>query len=188
MYDTEGAKGVTTRLVRRDGELRLRLLRDRHRRLSRSPEPRVLRRESVRLEGRLHRHRHVVLRRVVGSGLGSGDAHRRRRMDGGDPHSVQPASLLARLRADVGTCRCDASSSGNNEQDQWALWGKTEAGGPARFGHLEGLRIPRVARRHLELLPYVVSKSSSRRATRRAIRSTRTAGRRCAPGSISRIG
>jgi hypothetical protein len=47
-----------------------------------------------------------------------------------------------------------------NEQDQWSWWGKTESGGPARFGHLEGLRIPS-ASSHLELLPYVVSKSSS---------------------------
>jgi hypothetical protein len=48
----------------------------------------------------------------------------------------------------------------NNEQDQWSWWGKTESGGPARFGHLEGLRIP-PSSSHLELLPYVVSKSSS---------------------------
>lgn len=48
----------------------------------------------------------------------------------------------------------------NNEQDQWSFWGKTEAGGPSRFGHLEGLRIPSAAT-HFELLPYVVSKSSS---------------------------
>jgi hypothetical protein len=48
----------------------------------------------------------------------------------------------------------------NNEQDQWSWWGKTESGGPSRFGHLEGLRIP-ASSSHLELLPYVVSKSSS---------------------------
>lgn len=48
----------------------------------------------------------------------------------------------------------------NNEQDQWAWWGKTEAGGPSRFGHLEGLRIGR-APAGLELLPYVVSKSAT---------------------------
>jgi hypothetical protein len=48
----------------------------------------------------------------------------------------------------------------NNEQDQWSFWGKTESGGPSRFGHLEGLRIPS-ATTHFELLPYVVSKSSS---------------------------
>jgi hypothetical protein len=47
-----------------------------------------------------------------------------------------------------------------DEQDQWAFWGKTEAGGPSRFGHLEGLRIPS-ASSHLEVLPYLVSKASS---------------------------
>jgi hypothetical protein len=47
-----------------------------------------------------------------------------------------------------------------DEQDQWAFWGKTEAGGPSRFGHLEGLRIPS-ASSHLEMLPYAVSKASS---------------------------
>jgi hypothetical protein len=47
-----------------------------------------------------------------------------------------------------------------NEQDQWAWWGKTEAGGPPRFGHLEGLRM-HSSSSGLELLPYVVSKSSS---------------------------
>jgi hypothetical protein len=48
----------------------------------------------------------------------------------------------------------------NNEQDQWAWWGKTEAGGPSRFGHLDGLRIERPTA-GLELLPYAVSKSAS---------------------------
>lgn len=48
----------------------------------------------------------------------------------------------------------------NNEQDQWSWWAKTEAGGPSRFGHLEGLRIPH-ASAGLELLPYVVTKSAS---------------------------
>ncbi|MDB4874703.1 MAG: putative rane associated hydrolase [Gemmatimonadetes bacterium] len=48
----------------------------------------------------------------------------------------------------------------NQEQDQWSFWKKTEAGGPSRFGHLTGLRIP-AAKTGLELLPYVVSKSTS---------------------------
>src|SRR5690242_12803602 len=47
-----------------------------------------------------------------------------------------------------------------DEQDQWAFWGKTEAGGPPRFGHLEGLRIPSGSS-HVEMLPYVVSKAAS---------------------------
>ncbi len=45
-----------------------------------------------------------------------------------------------------------------NELDQWSFWGKTESGGPNRFGHLEGLELGG-ARRHLELLPYVAAKS-----------------------------
>ncbi|HEY4304406.1 MAG TPA: DUF5916 domain-containing protein [Gemmatimonadaceae bacterium] len=48
----------------------------------------------------------------------------------------------------------------SNEQDQWAWWAKTESGGPSRFGHLEGIRVPR-APGGLELLPYVVSKSAT---------------------------
>lgn len=46
-----------------------------------------------------------------------------------------------------------------NETDQWSYWGKTEYGGPARFGHLEGLRIHDTPH-HVELLPYAASKSS----------------------------
>ena len=46
------------------------------------------------------------------------------------------------------------------EEDDWSFWHKTEAGGPSRFGHLEGLRIP-TSSSHLELMPYVSAKSSS---------------------------
>ena len=44
------------------------------------------------------------------------------------------------------------------EMDQWAFWNKTETGGPPRFGHLTGLELKR-APQHLELLPYVVTRS-----------------------------
>jgi len=47
-----------------------------------------------------------------------------------------------------------------NEEDDWSFWRKTDAGGPPRFGHLEGLRIP-ASTSHLELLPYAVTKSTS---------------------------
>lgn len=46
-----------------------------------------------------------------------------------------------------------------NELQQWAFWWKNEAGGPNRFGHLDGLEIRKGAR-HLELLPYLAGKSS----------------------------
>ena len=45
-----------------------------------------------------------------------------------------------------------------NEVSMWSFWGKNEAGGPTRFGHLEALR-PRGGRR-VELLPYVVGRAS----------------------------
>ena len=45
-----------------------------------------------------------------------------------------------------------------NEYVAWSWWGKTESGGPNRFGHLEGIEIPRRARA-LELLPYAMTKS-----------------------------
>jgi hypothetical protein len=46
-----------------------------------------------------------------------------------------------------------------NEQDMWAFWRLNEPGGPGYFGTIEGLRLP-TQPRQLELLPYVVSKSS----------------------------
>jgi hypothetical protein len=45
-----------------------------------------------------------------------------------------------------------------NELARWSFWGKTEVGGPSRFGHLEGLRIAKLPR-HVELMPYVVARS-----------------------------
>ncbi|HKS06588.1 MAG TPA: DUF5916 domain-containing protein [Gemmatimonadaceae bacterium] len=45
-----------------------------------------------------------------------------------------------------------------NEYVAWSWWGRTESGGPNRFGHLEGLEIPHHSR-GLELLPYAMTKS-----------------------------
>lgn len=45
-----------------------------------------------------------------------------------------------------------------NERSQWAFWRLNETGGPSYFGHLADLRTPD-ARRRLEFLPYVVSRS-----------------------------
>jgi hypothetical protein len=47
----------------------------------------------------------------------------------------------------------------NQEQDDWAPWTKTAAGGPTYFGHLEGLVIRAIPER-AELLPYVVTRAS----------------------------
>ena len=46
------------------------------------------------------------------------------------------------------------------EEDDWSFWHKNEAGGPSRFGHLEGVRI-QSSSSHLELMPYASAKSSS---------------------------
>ena len=44
-----------------------------------------------------------------------------------------------------------------NEQDMWSFWKRNEAGGPAFFGHLDGLRIG-TRPRQVEVLPYAVSR------------------------------
>lgn len=45
-----------------------------------------------------------------------------------------------------------------SESIQWAMWARTESGGPNRFGHLEGVRI-NSSPRNLEILPYAMTKS-----------------------------
>ncbi|HET7456815.1 MAG TPA: DUF5916 domain-containing protein [Gemmatimonadaceae bacterium] len=44
-----------------------------------------------------------------------------------------------------------------NEQDMWSWWRRNASGGPAFYGHLQGLTIAERPRQ-LELLPYVVSR------------------------------
>ena len=45
------------------------------------------------------------------------------------------------------------------EADVWAYTKKSDPGGPSRYGHLFGVRIP-ASSQHIELLPYAVTKSS----------------------------
>ncbi len=47
-----------------------------------------------------------------------------------------------------------------NELSQWAFWLRTESGGPSYFGHLSGLVIHRAPGK-AEVLPYVVGRSSN---------------------------
>lgn len=51
-----------------------------------------------------------------------------------------------------------------NERDMWAFWRRNASGGPAFYGHLTGLVVTDRPRQ-LELLPYVVTGSTFRRAT-----------------------
>ncbi|HEX2091198.1 MAG TPA: DUF5916 domain-containing protein [Longimicrobiaceae bacterium] len=46
-----------------------------------------------------------------------------------------------------------------DEISMWSFWGRQEAGGPARFGHLEGIRITERPR-GLEIMPYAVARAS----------------------------
>ena len=43
-----------------------------------------------------------------------------------------------------------------NEISMWSFWGLTESGGPPRFGHVEGIQIGH-GQKKLEVLPYVVA-------------------------------
>ena len=48
----------------------------------------------------------------------------------------------------------------SNESDMWSWWAKTDPGGPPKFGHLEGLQFTHAGASRLEVLPYVVERSS----------------------------
>lgn len=50
--------------------------------------------------------------------------------------------------------------SRTNEVSMWSFWGPEEAGGPSRFGHIDGISPGRGAVRRLEVLPYVVGRYS----------------------------
>ena len=45
-----------------------------------------------------------------------------------------------------------------NEVSMWSYWGPDEAGGPSRFGHIDGIQPGRGAVRRLEVMPYVVGR------------------------------
>ena len=159
MYDTEGGKGVMTRLVRRDATFDsdyLELVIDSyHDHLSRAffdLNPSGSKGDNI------------------GIGTSCCDASWDPIWEGVThidedgwtaeySHSVQPTALSTGRAADVGL-QVRRFIKRNNEQDQWSWWGKTDAGGPPRFGHLTGMQIP-ASTGHLELLPYVVTKSSA---------------------------
>ncbi len=47
-----------------------------------------------------------------------------------------------------------------NELSQWSFWKLNETGGPAKFGHLEGLQLTRAPGK-VEILPYTVGRETS---------------------------
>jgi hypothetical protein len=159
MYDTAGAKGVTTRLVRRDGNLDSDYL-------------------ELVIDG-YHDHLGRAFFDLNPSGskndyIGIGtsccdnswdpiwDAATHIDADGWTAEIRIPFSQLRFSRDSAQTWGLQVRRfiKRNNEQDQWSWWGKTEFGGPARFGHLTGLEIPHPPG-GLELLPYMVTRSAS---------------------------
>jgi hypothetical protein len=159
MYDTAGAKGVMTRLVRRDGNFDSDFF-------------------EIVIDG-FHDHLSRAFFDLNPSGskgdyIGIGTSCCDNSWDpvwegvthidddGWTAEIRIPYSQLRFSRAAVQTWGLQVRRfiKRDNEQDQWSFWGKTEAGGPARFGHLTGLEIPS-STGHLELLPYAVTKSQS---------------------------
>ncbi len=159
MYDTQGGKGVTTRLVRRDGNFDSDYL-------------------QLVIDG-YHDHLSRAFFELNPSGsksdyIGIGasccdaswdpvwEAATHIDVDGWTAEIRIPFSQLRFSRDSIQTWGLQVRRfiKRRNEEDDWSFWHKTEAGGPSRFGHLEGIHVP-PSTSHLELLPYIVTKSAA---------------------------
>ncbi len=159
MFDTEGARGVRTRLVRRDAEF-----------------------DSDYLEvifdtyhdhiGRLFFQVNPSGVRFDANGLGGGED------ESWDPvwevkTAIDSLGWTAEMRIPFSQLRFPETTAEQtwglqiwrqenrlNELSQWSWWKRTATGGPSMFGHLSGLEITRAPGR-AEVLPYVVGRSSN---------------------------
>lgn len=156
MYDSEGGAGVRGRLVRRDQETDadwLDLIFDTfHNHVGRtafSVNPSGARRDA----GQASEHADASWDPVweVRTGIDSA---------GWTAEIRVPFSQLRFPRDSTQTWGMQIwrNTSRLNEVSMWSYWSRNEAGGPPRFGHLEGLAIAAGTRR-LELRPYVVGRS-----------------------------
>src|SRR5881296_3620069 len=159
MFDDQGAAGVQTRLVRRDGTANadyLEVIFDTYH-------------DHI---GRLFFMVNPSGVRYDANGLGGGE----------DPSwdpvwevktAIDSLGWTAEMRIPFSQLRYPATAEDQtwglqiwrqenrlNELSQWSFWGLTEIGGPPRFGHLQGLVIRRAPGR-AELLPYVVGRSAN---------------------------
>ena len=159
MFDDQGAAGVRTRLVRRDGnasadyvEVIFDTYHDHIGRLFFSVNPSGVRNDA--------------------NGLGGGGD------DSWDPvwevkTTIDSLGWTAEMRIPFSQLRYPTTAEEQtwglqiwrqenrlNELSQWSFWGLTESGGPPRFGHLQGLVIRRAPGR-AEVLPYVVGRSAN---------------------------
>lgn len=159
MYDDSGARGVQTRLVRRDANANadyLEVIFDTY-----------------------HDHIGRLFFTVNPSGV-RGDANG---LGGGSDDSWDPVwevktaidslGWTAELRIPFSQLRYPSSAAEQtwglqiwrqenrlNELSQWSFWHLNESGGPPRFGHLSGLAIHRAPGK-AEILPYVVGRSTN---------------------------
>ena len=159
MYDDHGAAGVITRLVRRDADFDSDYL-------------------DIEIDG-YHDHLSRAIFQVNPSGskrdqIGIGtsccddswdpvwEAATHIDADGWTAEIRIPFSQLrfSRDSVQVWGLQLGRLIKRRDEGDVWSFVSKTEAGGPSRYGHLFGLHIPSSAA-HLELLPYIVTKSAS---------------------------
>ena len=158
MYDSQGPAGVVTRLVRRDAEFDSDIL-------------------DIEIDS-YHDHlsRAVFQVNPAGSkadqiGLGNSccdpswdpvwQVATHIDEDGWTAELRIPYSQLrfAHDTAQVWGLQLARSIKRRDETEIWAFNRKNEAGGPSRYGHLLGIRVP-ASSQHIELLPYAVTKSS----------------------------
>ena len=159
MYDDQGAAGVTTRLVRRDAGFDSDYL-------------------DIEIDG-YHDHLSRAIFELNPSGskkdmIGIGTSCCDESWDpvweaathiDGDGWTAEVRIPYSQLRfsrdsAQVWGLQIGRIIKRRDEVDVWSFTRKDEAGGPSRYGHLLGLKIPKSAA-HLELLPYVVAKSAA---------------------------
>jgi hypothetical protein len=159
MFDTEGAAGVKTRLVRRDGD-------------PSSDYFQVIFDTYHDHIGRLFFLVNPSGVKNDANGLGGGGD------DSWDPvwevkTTIDSLGWTAEMRIPFAQLRYPSTTSEQtwglqmwrqenrlNENSQWAFWKLTETGGPPRFGHLEGLVITRAPGK-AEILPYMVGRSAN---------------------------
>jgi len=158
MFDDSGARGVQTRLVRRDG----------------SPDSDYL---QIVIDtyhdhiGRLFFAVNPSGVRADANGLGGGED------ESWDPvwavkTAIDSLGWTAEMRIPFSQLRFPRAADEQtwglqiwrqvnrlNELSMWSFWERTETGGPSRFGHLAGLQIGSAPGR-VELLPYVVGRSA----------------------------
>jgi hypothetical protein len=159
MFDTDGANGVRTRLVRRDDN-------------PNSDYLEVIFDTYHDHIGRLFFQVNPSGVRYDANGLGGGAD------ESWDPvwevqTAIDSLGWTAEMRIPFSQLRYPRSDTAQtwglqiwrqenrlNELSQWAFWKRTDTGGPAQFGHLAGLTIDRTPE-HAEIMPYVVGRSNN---------------------------